>query len=87
MPDAQDAGVAKRVKVDADGEAKENMDVDGLETAESRGAKGKGKGKGKESTGAEKRVHKQEGIKLPIELIGRVFDFYYDLVHDGKLYV
>lgn len=83
MPDAQDAGVAKRVKVDADGEAKENMDVDGLETAESRGAKGKGK----ESTGAEKRVHKQEGIKLPIELIGRVFDFYYDLVHDGKLYV
>lgn len=44
------------------------------------------KGKAKDSTTAEKKADRQAGIKLPIEIIGRVFDFYYDLVHDGKLF-
>lgn len=34
---------------------------------------------------AERKAHAQNKIKLPVELIGRVFDFYYDLVHDGEL--
>lgn len=57
--------------------------MDSVQTAEPQDAKDKGK----ERASAEKEAHKQEGIRLPIELIGRVFDFYYDSVHDGKLSV
>lgn len=45
-----------------------------------------GKAKGKETAVSEKSADKQTGIKLPIEVIGRVFDFYYDSVHDGTLF-
>lgn len=37
---------------------------------------------GKTSPG---KTANQPQIKLPFELIGRIFDFYYDLLHDGEL--
>ncbi|EKD03453.1 hypothetical protein A1Q2_02260 [Trichosporon asahii var. asahii CBS 8904] len=78
-PEALDAAAAKRAKTDADKEAEGKMEID-----EEVSAPQFEKGKAKDSTTAEKKADRQAGIKLPIEIIGRVFDFYYDLVHDGR---